>query len=87
VAARGFTRRRSQLPETGGSGLLSSSLPLLAGCKERHHLQKQHNRNEQSVLVLFSPSQIWSFRVCFSVSGSFPLLQATDLLWRTQRCE
>jgi len=56
LASRGFTRRRSQRSETGGSGLLSSSFPLPTGCEERHHLQKQHNRNEQFVLVLFSPS-------------------------------
>jgi hypothetical protein len=50
TAARVFTRRRRQCPETGGSDLFSPSLPFLTGGRTQHHLQKKKHTQQ---LILF----------------------------------
>jgi hypothetical protein len=53
VAARGFTRHHNQRLETSGFGLLSSSLPSLAGGDKQRHLHSKGNAtNKQLCLVL-----------------------------------
>jgi hypothetical protein len=47
---------------------LTTLLPFLTG----DDLQNTQNRNKQSILVFFSPSQIWFLWVCFSVFFFFP---------------
>ena len=69
LATRGFTRRRSQHPETKGFDLLSSSLPLPADYEECRHLQSQESTTNNQInflsfldllpLVFFLP--IWIY--------------------------
>jgi hypothetical protein len=43
------------MPKTGGSALLSPSLPFPAGCEEHHYLQ---NTNKTQATVCFASLQI-----------------------------
>jgi len=67
LAARGFTRRCWQCLETGGSGLLSSSLPFPAGCEDHRYLQKEKNTSSRFYFFLLksvgpvSPFVVLSF--------------------------
>ena len=62
---------------------LTTLLPFLTG----DDLQNTQNRNKQSILVFFSPSQIWFLWVCFSVFFSLLLFQVADLSWRNPHWE